>query len=55
MKIDPQTGLQTKTDTGILEAFIVGTEPFNRGFTTLDGLGSINNNIISGSGSLLIY
>jgi len=54
VKIDPQTGLQTKDDKGILEAYIVGTEPFNKNIRILDDLASINNNSISGTGSLLI-
>ena len=54
VKIDPQTGLQTKLDNGELEPFMVGTEPFNRNIRTLDDLGTINNNFISGTGSLLI-
>ena len=40
--------------TGILEAYIIGSEPFNRKITTLDDLGSLNNDSISGTGSLLI-
>ena len=55
VKIDPQTGLRTKDDReGILEAYIIGTEPFNKNIRILDDLSSINNNSISGTGSLLI-
>jgi len=54
VKINPQTGQQTKDDKGILEPFIIGTEPFNKSIRVLDDLGSINNNSISGTGSLLI-
>ena len=54
VKIDPQTGLQTKDGMGILEAFIIGTEPFNKNIRILDDLSSINNDSISGTGSLLI-
>ncbi len=54
VKIDPQTGLQTKDEKGIFEAYVVGTEPFNKNIRILDDLGSINNNSISGTGSLLI-
>ena len=54
VKIDPQTGLQTKDNRGILEAYIIGTETFNKNIRILDDLGSINNNSISGTGSLLI-
>ena len=39
---------------GILEPFIVGTEPYNNNIIKLDSLSSINNNSISGTGSLLI-
>ena len=54
VQIDPKTGLQTKSKNGILEAYIIGSEPFNRKITTLDDLGSLNNDSISGTGSLLI-
>ena len=54
VKIDPQSGLQTKNKNGILEPFIIGTEPFNKDIRTLDDLGSINTNAITGTGSLLI-
>ena len=54
VKIDPKSGLQTNSNNGNLEPFIVGTEPFNRDIKTLNDLSSINNNDITGSGSLLI-
>ena len=54
VKIDSKTGLQTKNKNGIFESFLIGTEPFNKGIKTLDDLGSINNNAITGTGSLLI-
>jgi len=54
VKIDPNTGLITKNENGILEPFIVGREPFNKNtIKKLDDLSSINNNSISGTGSLL--
>ena len=53
VKIDSQTGLPTNNQKGILEPFIIGTEPFNKNIRTLDDLGSINNNEITGSGNLL--
>ena len=54
VKIDPNTGLITKNEKGILEPFIVGREPFNKNtIKKLDDLSSINNNSISGTGSLL--
>ena len=54
VKIDQNTGLMTKDLDGILEPFIVGTEPYNKNIIKLDSLSSINNNSISGTGSLLI-
>ena len=54
VKIDQNTGLMTKDSDGILEPFIVGTEPYNNSIIKLDSLSSINNNSISGTGSLLI-
>ena len=54
VKIDPNTGLITKNDQGILEPFIVGSEPFNKSnIKKLDDLSTINNSSISGTGSLL--
>ncbi len=54
VKINPNTGLVTKSDDGILEPFIKGSEPYNKGdLKKLDNLSSINNNSISGTGSLL--
>ena len=53
--IDPNTGLPSKNSEGILEPFIIGTEPYNKkNVKRLDSLSSINNNSISGTGSLLI-
>ncbi len=54
VKIDQNTGLMTKESEGILEPFIIGTEPYNNNIIKLDSLSSINNNSISGTGSLLI-
>ena len=52
--VDPNTGLASKNSEGILESFIIGTEPYNKkNIKRLDSLGSINNNSISGTGSLL--
>ena len=54
VRIDPNTGLVTKKKSGILESFIIGSEPFNKNnIKKLDDLSSINNNSISGTGSLL--
>ena len=54
VKIDTKTGLQSNNKNAILEPFLIGTEPFNRDIRTLDNLGSINNDVITGTGSLLI-
>ena len=54
VKIDPKTGLISKISEGVFEPFIIGTEPYNKsGLKKLDNLGTINNNSISGTGSLL--
>jgi penicillin-binding protein 1A len=54
VKIDPKTGLVSKISEGMFEPFIIGTEPYNKsGLKKLDNLGTINNNSISGTGSLL--
>ena len=54
VKINTQTGLQTSNKEGILESFIIGTEPFNKKITVLDSLGSVRSETLSGTGSLLI-
>ena len=54
VKIDTQSGLQTDSNNGILEAFRIGNEPFNRDIKVLDSLGSVKGEILSGSGNLLI-
>ena len=54
VKINTQTGLQTNNKDGILESFVVGTEPFNKKITVLDSLGSVKSETLSGTGSLLI-
>ena len=54
VKIDPQTGLQTDSNNGIMEAFKQGTEPFNNNVTVIDNLGSVINSTLSGTGNLLI-
>ena len=54
VKIDPKTGLVSTNSEGMFEPFIIGTEPYNKsGLKKLDNLGTINNNSISGTGSLL--
>ncbi len=55
VKIDTQTGLQTNSNNGILESFLIGTEPFNQNITVLDSLGSVQQETLSGVGNLLIY
>jgi len=55
VKIDPKTGMIRKNPEGILESFLIGTEPYNKNnLQKLDDLGTINNNSISGTGSLLL-
>ena len=46
--------MQTDSIDGILESFIVGTEPFNKKITVLDSLSSVRQGTLSGTGSLLI-
>ena len=54
VKVDPNTGTISKESNAILEPFIFGTEPYNIEYVKkLDNLSSINNNSISGTGSLL--
>ena len=55
VNVNPSTGLVSKNSDGILEPFIIGTEPYSKSsIRKLDSLSSINNNSISGTGSLLI-
>ena len=55
VKIDPNTGMFSNNSEGILEPFILGTEPYNKdNIRKLDNLSSINNDSISGTGSLLL-
>ena len=55
VNVDSKTGLISKKSDGILEPFIIGTEPYNKDYIKkLDSLSSINNNSISGTGSLLL-
>ena len=54
VKIDPKTGLQSNNKNAILEPFLIGTEPFKRNIRILDDLSTINNNTITGTGSLLL-
>ncbi len=54
VNINTQTGLQTNSKDGILEPFIVGTEPFNKSITILDSLGSVRKDTLSGTGNLII-
>ena len=53
VRIDPETGLQTNKENGIMEPFIQGTEPFNKKNQVLDSLGSVTTETLSGTGSLL--
>ena len=55
VRIDPKTGIKSNNSKGIMEAFIIGTEPYNqKNIQKLDSLSSVNNNSISGTGSLLM-
>jgi penicillin-binding protein 1A len=54
VKIDLQTGLQTDSNNGIMEAYKQGTEPFNNNVTVINNLGSVTNSTLSGTGNLLI-
>jgi len=54
VKINPKTGLPSNKEESILEPYLIGNEPFNKeNLNVLDSLGSINNDSISGTGSLL--
>ena len=54
VKINPKTGLPSNKEDSILEPYLIGSEPFNNNnLNILDSLGSINNDTISGTGSLL--
>jgi len=54
VKINPKTGLPSNQKDSILEPYLIGTEPFNKNdLNILDSLGTINNDSISGTGSLL--
>mgnify|MGYP001243627402 CR=1 FL=1 len=54
VKIDPSSGLQSTDRDGIMEPFVLGTEPFNKKIKILDSLGSVMKDTLSGTGSLLI-
>ena len=54
VKINPKTGLPSSQEDSILEPYLIGSEPFNKNdLNILDSLGTINNDFISGTGSLL--
>ena len=54
VKINPKTGHQSNQKDSILEPYLIGNEPFNnKKLNVLDSLGAINNDSISGTGSLL--
>ena len=54
VNIDLQTGLQTDSKDGIMESYIIGTEPFIKKALVLDSLGSFTTDTLSGTGNLLI-
>ena len=54
VRINPNSGLISKDEDGILEPFIIGTEPYNENYVKkLEALSSLNNDTITGTGSLL--
>ena len=53
VKINSKTGMPSNHEDSILEPYLIGSEPFNNNNNILDSLGSINNDTISGTGSLL--
>ena len=54
VRIDPNSGLISKDEDAILEPFIIGTEPYNKDYVKkLEALSSLNNDTITGTGSLL--
>jgi len=54
VRIDPNSGLISKDTKGILEPFIIGTEPYNENYVKKsEALSSLNNDSITGTGSLL--
>ena len=52
VRIDTKTGMQTQNEKGILEPFIIGTEPYNSDIVVLDSLGTVDERI-SGPGKQL--
>ena len=54
VRIDPNSGLISRDGSGILEPFVIGTEPYNKNYVKkLEALSSLNNDTITGTGSLL--
>ena len=54
VKVSQKTGLPSNSEESILEPYLIGNEPFNKNnLNILDSLGTINNDSISGTGSLL--
>ncbi|PPR47011.1 MAG: Penicillin-binding protein 1A [Alphaproteobacteria bacterium MarineAlpha5_Bin9] len=54
VRIDSKTGKQTQNEQGVLEPFIIGTEPYNSDIIVLDSLGSVLSDTLSGTGNLLL-
>ena len=53
VRIDPNTGMISNSQTSIIEPFILGSEPYSDNIFVIDGLENFNNNSISGTGGLL--
>ncbi len=53
VRIDPNSGEVSNKQEGIVEPFILGSEPYSDNINIIDGLEDINNNSISGTGGLL--
>ncbi len=53
VRIDPNSGMVSNKQNSIIEPFVLGSEPFSGNISIIDGLESINNDSISGTGGLL--
>ena len=53
VRIDPNSGMVSNKQNSIIEPFVLGSEPFSGNINIIDGLESINNDSISGTGGLL--
>ena len=53
VRIDPNNGMVSNKQNSIIEPFVLGSEPFSGNISIIDGLESMNNDSISGTGGLL--